>query len=57
MFHIAPRVPGQTVETHRLKELRSRVKELVGVSKLVFFFFIQHSSEFLERLCAEVTYI
>jgi hypothetical protein len=35
MSNTPPEVPGQAVEAQYLKELRSRVKELVGVSKLV----------------------
>lgn len=35
MSNTTPEVPGQVVEAKYLKELRSRVKELVGVSKFV----------------------
>ena len=41
MSNLIPKVPGKTVETQFLKELRSRVRELVGVSKSVIVFFTQ----------------
>ncbi|CAI2175484.1 10466_t:CDS:10 [Funneliformis geosporum] len=56
-FAPAPRVPGQPVETQRLRELRSRVRELVGVSNFPGAQPISFSSEHIRELQNEDYYV
>ncbi|CAG8555583.1 9572_t:CDS:10 [Funneliformis mosseae] len=56
-FAPAPGIPGQHVEPHRLRELRSRVRELVGVSNFPGAQPISFSSEHIQELQNEDYYV